>query len=41
MGETPALFAGKPSVSRFHVLLRRAHDASVMLIGARDKEKHS
>ena len=35
------LFAGKPSLSGFHVLLRRARDASVMLFGVRDRETHS
>jgi hypothetical protein len=35
------LFGRKPSLARFHVLLRRAHDASVMLFGARDRETHS
>jgi len=35
------LFAGKPSLSRFLVLVRCAHDASVMLFRARDKETHS
>jgi hypothetical protein len=35
------LFAGKLSLSRFYVLLRRARDASVMLFGVRDRETHS
>jgi len=35
------LFGGKPSVSHFHVLYRRAHDASVVRFGVRDRKRHS
>jgi hypothetical protein len=35
------LCARKLSLSRFPVLLRCAHDASVMLSGVRDRETHS
>ncbi len=39
MGETAlCCFSGKLSLSRFHVLLQRARDASVMLFGVRDRE---